>query len=79
MVRQTAKAVCYERFSAKPAGDKQPKGCLDYSAPDQMARSPLKLLYFYSDPFDYGCPNLFLKKFVRPVAAISFLKINLSP
>jgi hypothetical protein len=50
VVRQTATAVCHERVSAKPEGDKQPKGCLDYSAPDQMARLLLKLLYFYSDP-----------------------------
>jgi hypothetical protein len=31
-----APAICNERASAKPAGDKQAKACLDYSAPSSQ-------------------------------------------
>ena len=34
-------AICYERASAKPAGDKQPKGCLDSSAP--TTQTPIQI------------------------------------
>jgi hypothetical protein len=44
-------AVSKERASAKPAGDKQPKGCLDYSAPTPVPVNLLELLYFYPAPF----------------------------
>ena len=43
-------AISNERASAKPAGDKQAKACLDSSVPVQHLYPALELKY--SDPFD---------------------------